>query len=154
MGPLCGFLPMCSGTPPGSTLQLSCTFIWFPPKVFRYSTETYLLLFRRVNSRLVPGTPPGSTSSIVYLAPNQAIAAFRSGGKISIGCWEKPFVMYLTLKYIFSTRFTRRILLFQRKILNKRIVPSRKAGLFWVQDMAVETYPGKPTTCSLMDIIV
>ena len=40
----------------------------------------------------------------------------------------KTFVMYLTLKFEFSSCFARRILLFQRKIPNKQIVPSWKLG--------------------------
>ena len=71
------------GTPPGSTLTLSCTYVWLPAKVYRYSIKIYLLLFRHYNKAcLFPGTPPGSTSSIVYLASNQSTKLFGWVGNI------------------------------------------------------------------------
>ena len=91
------------GTPPGSTLPLSHT--WLSAKVYRYSTEIYLLLFRHHNvTCLFPGTPLGSASSIVYLASNQANKLFGSGGKISIGCWEKTlcYVSYIEIYILYS----------------------------------------------------
>ena len=45
------------------------------------------------------------------------------------------------------------LFLFQRKIHNKRIVLSKKAGLFWVQDSSIEKYTGKPLTCGFLGII-
>ena len=61
---------------------------------FRYSTESYLLLLRRVNSHLIPGTLP-EYLHLVYLAPSQALTAFGSGGRISKGYWEKPLLCIL-----------------------------------------------------------
>ena len=70
------------GTPPGSTLPLSCTFIWLPAKVYRYSIKAYLLLFRHYKGPcLFSGTPPRSISSIVYRASNQANKLLGRVGK-------------------------------------------------------------------------
>ena len=62
---------------------------------FRYSTESFPLLLRRVNSRLVPGTPSENTSILSISHPDQPSELLGSRGKISKGCWDKPFLCIL-----------------------------------------------------------
>ena len=52
-----------------------------PAVAFRYSTESYLLLLRRVNSRLVQGTPPESTSILSISHQTKPSQLFGRVGK-------------------------------------------------------------------------
>ena len=76
----------------------NCAIILALVMVFRYSTQSYLLSIRRVNSHLIPGTRRESTSILFISHPESSHHSFLRG-------W-----------------------LFQRKIHNKWIVPSWKSG--------------------------
>ena len=67
-------VPLPGPSPVGA---LSGSLLW----CFRYSTESYLLLLRRVNSHLFPGTPPGSTFVLSISHPTKPLQLFGRVGK-------------------------------------------------------------------------